>query len=240
MPKKSGSEILEQKILIELNNGNDVCQYIINYIRPRTYGSFRTVSKRLKILVNKLYEENYITKEQYEKILEEFKAKQTAKKPTINFDLKKFLENFKELFIVIKDNNESINNLIFLALPFLYALTYKDIGLIKAKDIEVTEITNEKVVIKWTLKGKIYTILMTQYIEEWKYIFNNVKKNIKSEFLFEKIKAEKKQEYTKLSLELTKTLNSFIIDDSLSKLNYITEIKNAVKYQNKDSFISFI
>jgi hypothetical protein len=51
----NSSDIMDKKILQELEKGNNVADFIVSYINEKTYKSFRTFSKRLKDTVNKLY-----------------------------------------------------------------------------------------------------------------------------------------------------------------------------------------
>ena len=67
---RNQAEIFESKLLKIINNQNNVYDFVVEYVNEKSYGTFRIFSKRLKELNQKLFNENSITEEEYQKIVD--------------------------------------------------------------------------------------------------------------------------------------------------------------------------
>ena len=65
---KNQAEVFENKLLKIIKNQNNIYDFIVEYVNEKSYGTFRTFSKRLKELNQKLFNENSISEEEYKKI----------------------------------------------------------------------------------------------------------------------------------------------------------------------------
>lgn len=90
---RSQAEIFENKLLEIINNGNNIYDFIVEYINDKSYGTFRIFSKKLKELNLKLFNENDITEEEYKKINNVIKNKTKIRNPEIIFEMNGFYKN---------------------------------------------------------------------------------------------------------------------------------------------------
>ena len=227
--------VLEKKILFTLDDQNSVFEYMIKYIDQKTYGSYRTVSKNIKKAAAKFLEDKFITRDEYDKIFEAIKNKTTSKKPVINFNLDKYYENYLNS-LKIKNNDSDLLDYLFLSLPFLYVPNSKELTKIKISKIDIFKVSSG-LIIRWeNSKDEISSLLMCKYDELWLNKFEILKKLSTNDLLFYKFSLSNNvQSYTKLNLDLHELLDDFISNKS-SKLKYITEIKNALKYSENSIF----
>lgn len=229
----SSSDILSKKVLNELNNGNDITEFLIEYIKEKSYGSFRTFSKRLKEIVIKLLDEGFISQEEYKKIHDEIKLKQTKREPELIFSLDTFLEEYANYFAVHKDEKNNLINTVFLMLPFLYSRTFKDVLSVKFKEVDIHNF-GHCIIIKDTNEetGKITSVKMSQYFEEWEYIYNNLKDLSSAEYIFEGASPL----HTVFSQQIEPFLKIYVKKQT-TQTKYITHLKNSLTY-SKSKFLS--
>lgn len=221
----------EKKLFFNINNRHSAYEFIINYIEDKTYGSFRTISKNVKETTKKLLTQNLITKDENDKILETIKNKTINKKPTINFDLSKFFEYYS----LKKKNNELLDTL-FLSFPFLYATNFKELSQIRISRIDIFKVKTGLIIRWYDNQDKINSIIMDKYDDLWLEKFELFKESSINDFLFSKFfSSSSVQSYTQLNLDFHELLKDFVPVNS-SKLKYITEIKNALKYSTNSIF----
>lgn len=234
MINKTKEEItnFEKKVLFNINNGFSGYDVIIHFIENKTYGSFRTISKNVKETTEKLLTKNLITKNEYDKIFEAIKNKTKTKTPTINFDLNKFYEYY---FFKENKNNELLDTL-FICLPFLYTTNFKELSQIRISKIDTFKVTTG-LVIRWYInQNEMNSIIMNKYDDLWLKKYEILKLSATDDFLFNKFFSSSSiQAYTQLNLDFHVLLKDFITGNS-SKLKYITEIKNALKYSSNSIF----
>lgn len=224
----------KNKVLFNMNNGHSGYEFIIDYIKSKTYGSFRTVSKIVKITTKILLDEKLITQEEYDKIFEEIKNKSITKEPIINFNLEKFYEYYLKY-----EKNNALLNALFISLPFLYISNFKELSKIETFNIDTFKVKTGLILRWYNKQNDINSVLIQKYDTLWLEQFEILKKLSMNNFLFSSFfSSDKIQEYTQLNLDLHEILNEFISLKS-SKLIYITEIKNALKY-SKDSIFRLI
>lgn len=222
----------EKKLFFNINNGHSAYAFIINYIENKTYGSFRTIAKNLKETTEKLLTQNLITKNEYDKIYEAIKNKSKTKKPTINFNL----ENFFEYYYVEKNKNNELTDTLFLSLPFLYATNFKELSQIKISKIDLFKVKTGLIIRWYNDENEMNSIIMDKYDDLWLKKFELFKDSSINNFLFNKFfSSSSVQAYTQLNLDFHQLLKDFVANDS-SKLKYITEIKNALKYSSNSIF----
>lgn len=229
----SSSAILEKKVLFTLNNGHDVCEFLIDYINTKSYGSFKTAVKRLKSLVEELEKEGSLSKHQVKKIHDAIINKEIAKETEVVFNLEDFLNDFKKTFNIRKDDTNDIINLLVLLMPFLLFKYYSDCLNIKFDDVALIEF-EQCIILKYKdiEKNKTTTIKISMITNEWKYVFENQKKYSKSEYIFDTLP----KVHTSANLQFAKHLNLFT-SKNIPRSNYLTSIKNALKDAN-NPFVS--
>jgi hypothetical protein len=229
---KSQADIFENKLLKIIKDKSNIYDFIVEYINDKSYGTFRIFSKRLKELNQKLYDEKFISEEDYQKINYAITNKSKIRNPEVIFDMEGFLKKYLLYFEVNKNDNRNLLNILFLMLPFLYLKTFKDIQNIRIKDIEILEF-NKCIVIKHTnsLTNDIQTVKMGKFYKEWLSLFNLIKTNKKEKFLF----ANASSNYTLFNQKLDPYLCNFTHKET-SDTKYITLVKNALKYSKKSIF----
>ena len=229
---RSQAEIFENKLLEIINNGNNIYDFIVEYINDKSYGTFRIFSKKLKELNLKLFNENDITEEEYKKINNVIKNKTKIRNPEIIFEMNGFYKKYIEFFDINKDDDKNLLNILFLMLPFLYIKTFKELHEIRVKDIEIFEFNN-CIAIKHTnfLTNEISTVKMGKYYKEWVYLFNKIKKRNKESLLCENATSN----YTVFNQKLDFYLCGYT-NKATTNTKYITLVKNALKYSDKTIF----
>lgn len=228
------SDILEKKILNELNNGHTVGKFIVEYINDKSYASFRTFSKRLKQLVEKLHIEGHITKNELSLIEQAIKTKVTNKEPEIVFDFDKYLKDYIELFEVYKTQLEHPMNTLFLALPFILATSYKTIETLTFDEIEIINLNNSILIkLETTDKSFIKNIKIDHYYNEWKELLNLYKNIENNNRVFPYLAVS----HTVFSQKLDYSLRKYVTKKT-SDTKYYTLIKNCMMY--KSNFCTII
>ena len=229
---RNQAEIFESKLLKIINNQNNVYDFVVEYVNEKSYGTFRIFSKRLKELNQKLFNENSITEEEYQKINNEIKNKIKTRNPEVIFDMDAFYKKYIEFFDINKNDDKNLSNILFLMLPFLFVKSFKELHEIKIKDIEIHEF-NRCIVIKHTnfLTGVNHTVKMEKFYKEWLYLFNFMKVNRREKYLF----ANATSNYTVFNQKLDSYLCNFT-NKATSDTKYITLIKNSLKYSKKSVF----
>ena len=166
---RNQAEIFESKLLKIINNQNNVYDFVVEYVNEKSYGTFRIFSKRLKELNQKLFNENSITEEEYQKINNAIKNKIKTRNPEVIFDMDAFYKKYIEFFDINKNDDKNLSNILFLMLPFLFVKSFKELHEIKIKDIEIHEF-NRCIVIKHTnfLTGVNHTVKMEKFYKECK------------------------------------------------------------------------
>lgn len=222
----------EDRVLFTINNGHSGYEFIIAYIEDKTYGSFRTVSKNIKQTTEELLNRKLITKDQYNRIFEAIGNKSKTKKPTINFNLEKFYGHYSTL----ERNNNELLDALFLSLPFLYITNFKELSEIKISKIDIFEVKTG-IVLRWyDNKNHINSLVIEKYDDLWLKKFKKLRESSTNDFLFNKFfSSNTVQAYTQLNLDFHELLKDFVPENS-SKLKYITEIKNALKYSTNSIF----
>jgi len=228
---KNQSEIFESKLLQIIKNNNSVYDFIVDYTSQKSYGTFRIFSKKLKMLIEKLFNEKSITKEEFEKINIVIKNKEKTKNPEVIFDMDAFYKKYIEFFDINKNDDKNLLNTLFLMLPFLYIKSFKELQEIKLDSIKVYEF-NKCLVIKYLnlSTNESQAVKMAKFYKEWLYLFNLAKKRNK-EFLF----SDSTSNYTIFNQKLNPYLCNFA-NKEISDTKYITLIKNALKYSKKSIF----
>ena len=231
MPKNQ-AEVFENKLLKIIKNQNNIYDFIVEYVNEKSYGTFRTFSKRLKELNQKLFNENSISEEEYKKINNAIRNKSKIRNPEVVFEMDAFFKRYIEFFEINKNDNKNLLNILFLMLPFLFVKSFKELHEIRIEDIEIHEF-NKCIVIKHTnfLTGVNHTVKMEKFYKEWLYLFNFMKTNTKEKYLF----ANATSNYTVCNQKLDSYLCNFT-NKATSDTKYITLIKNALKYSKKSIF----
>ena len=132
---KNQVEVFETKLLKIIKNQSDIYNFIFEYINEKSYGTFRIFSKRLKELNDKLFDENSISEEEYEKINNAIREKVKTRNPEVIFDMDAFYKKYIEFFELNKNDDKNLLNILFLMLPFLFFYSFKEIKEIKISDI---------------------------------------------------------------------------------------------------------
>lgn len=222
----------EKKLFFTINNGHNGYKFIIDYINDKTYGSFRTVSKNIKETTKELLNRKLITKNEYDKIFETIRNKSKTKKPTIKFNLEKFYGHY----CTLERNNNELLDALFLSLPFLYITNFKELSKIKISKIDIFEVKTG-IVIRWyDNENQINSLVIEKYDDLWLKKFKKLRESSTNDFLFNKFfSSNTVQAYTQLNLDFHELLKDFVPENS-SKLKYITEIKNALKYSTNSIF----
>lgn len=223
------SEILEKKIMFTLNNGHDVCDFLVDYINTKSYGSFKTASKRLKTIVERLAQEGTLSNQQVKKIHDAIINKEILKDPEIVFELEDFINDYSKTFNIRKDDTNDIINILVLLMPFLYFKSYSDCLDIKFEDVELIEF-EFCLILKYKdkVKNKTTNLKISMIPEKWKYIFENHKKYGGSEYMFKTLP----KVHTSANVQFAKHLNLFT-SKTIPRSNYLTSIKNALKAENQ-------
>ena len=231
MPKNQ-AEVFENKLLKIIKNQNNIYDFIVEYVNEKSYGTFRTFSKRLKELNQKLFNENSISEEEYKKINNAIRNKSKIRNPEVVFEMDAFFKRYIEFFEINKNDNKNLLNILFLMLPFLFVKSFKELHEIRIEDIEIHEF-NKCIVIKHTnfLTGVNHTVKMEKFYKEWLYLFNFMKINTKEKYLF----ANATSNYTVFNQRLDSYLCNFT-NKNTTDTKYITLIKNALKYSKKSIF----
>ena len=229
---KNQVEVFETKLLKIIKNQSDIYNFIFEYINEKSYGTFRIFSKRLKELNDKLFDENSISEEEYEKINNAIREKVKTRNPEVIFDMDAFYKKYIEFFELNKNDDKYLLNILFLMLPFLFFKSFKEIQEIKISDIEIHEF-NRCLVVKHInpLTKQNYTVKIDKFYKEWLYLFNNMKEKTNEEYLFSFATSN----YTMFNQKLDPYLSCFA-NKHISDTKYITLIKNALKYSKKSIF----
>lgn len=229
---KNQAEVFENKLLKIIKNQNNIYDFIVEYVNEKSYGTFRTFSKRLKELNQKLFNENSISEEEYKKINNAIRNKSKIRNPEIIFEIDAFFKKYIEFFEINKNDDKNLLNILFLMLPFLFVKSFKELHEIRIEDIEIHEF-NKCIVIKHTnfLTGSNHTVKMEKFYKEWLYLFNFMKTNTKEKYLF----ANATSNYTVFNQKLDSYLCNFT-NKNTTDTKYITLIKNALKYSKKSIF----
>jgi len=229
---RNQAEVFESKLIKIINNQNNIYDFIVEYMNDKSYGTFRIFSKRLKELNLKLFNENSISEDEYNKINNAISKKVKIRNPEVIFDIEAFYRRYIEFFDVNKNDKKNLLNILFLMLPFLYVKTFKDLHSIKIKDIEIHEF-NKCLVIKHTnfLTKENHTVKIEKFYKEWLYLFNEMKKSGREKYLFEYASSN----YTIFNQKLDQYLCHFVNKET-SDTKYITLIKNSLKYSKKTIF----
>lgn len=229
---RNQAEIFESKLLKIINNQNNVYDFVVEYVNEKSYGTFRIFSKRLKELNQKLFNENSITEEEYQKINNAIKNKIKTRNPEVIFDMDAFYKKYIDFFEVNKNDDKNLLNILFLMLPFLYINTFKEIQEIKTEDVSIFEF-EKCVIVKYinSLKNQTKTVKIEKFYKEWLYLFYLIKTNTKEEYLF----ANASSNYTIFNQKLEPYLSGFIKKEA-SNTKYITLVKNSLKYSKKSIF----
>lgn len=231
------SDILDKKILFEIENGSNITDFIVKYINEKTYKSFRTFSKRLKNTIKQLFEDGIIDDKDLKKIEDAIKTKTKYRKPEIIFGLNDYLKDFKELFEYSKNNKNNIGNWFFLMLPFLTSKGLKEIKSIKYSEIKVHRLTDSIIVSYEPIDSEELPVSLkiSNYYKEWLSLFELYKKDYNEDELIFTIVP---QTHHHLNVLLDSSLRKYV-SDVISPYKYFTIVKNALKY-NKDSFVTII
>lgn len=231
------SDILDKKILFEIENGSNITDFIVKYINEKTYKSFRTFSKRLKNTIKQLFEDGIIDDKDLKKIEDAIKTKTKYRKPEIIFGLNDYLKDFKELFEYSKNNKNNIGNWFFLMLPFLTSKGLKEIKSIKYSEIKIHRLTDSIIVSYEPIDSEELPVSLkiSNYYKEWLSLFELYKKDYNEDELIFTIVP---QTHHHLNVLLDSSLRKYV-SDVTSPYKYFTIVKNALKY-NKDSFITII
>ena len=229
---KNQAEVFKNKLLKIIKNQNNIYDFIVEYVNEKSYGTFRTFSKRLKELNQKLFNENSISEEEYKKINNAIRNKSKIRNPEVVFEMDAFFKRYIEFFEINKNDNKNLLNILFLMLPFLFVKSFKELHEIRIEDIEIHEF-NKCIVIKHTnfLTGVNHTVKMEKFYKEWLYLFNFMKVNRKEKYLF----ANATSNYTVFNQKLDSYLCNFT-NKATSDTKYITLIKNSLKYSKKSVF----
>lgn len=229
---KNQAEVFENKLLKIMKNQNNIYDFIVEYVNEKSYGTFRTFSKRLKELNQELFNENSISEEEYKKINNAIRNKSKIRNPEVVFEMDAFFKRYIEFFEINKNDNRNLLNILFLMLPFLFVKSFKELHEIRIEDIEIHEF-NKCIVIKHTnfLTGANHTVKMEKFYKEWLYLFNFMKTNTKEKYLF----ANATSNYTVFNQKLDSYLCNFT-NKNTTDTKYITLIKNALKYSKKSIF----
>lgn len=231
------SDILDKKILFEIENGSNITDFIVKYINEKTYKSFRTFSKRLKNTIKQLFEDGIIDDKDLKKIEDAIKTKTKYRKPEIIFGLNDYLKDFKELFEYSKNNKNNIGNWFFLMLPFLTSKGLKEIKSIKYSEIKIHRLTDSIIVSYEPIDSEELPVSLkiSNYYKEWLSLFELYKKDHNEDELIFTIVP---QTHHHLNVLLDSSLRKYV-SDVTSPYKYFTIVKNALKY-NKDSFVTII
>ncbi len=235
-PTIKSSDIFEKKVLFEVNNGNRVGQFIVDYINDKSYGSFRTFSKRLQEVTKRLADEGLITQSEITLIQVAIKEKLSSKQPEIIFDFDKFLENYVSMFSFYKDEINHPLNTLFLSLPFVLTMTFNEIQEIKVNEINVVDLNNSILVRYKNESGTSFkNIKITQYYNEWMELFNLFKsdRNLEDKLFLNEIMTS----HTVFSQKLEPYLSKYAKKKTTSTKFY-TLLKNCLKYSS--NFCSII
>lgn len=225
------SEILKKKVNAEISKGNDVFEFLYNYVNEKSYGSFRTFSKVLKEIVEELKENGLLKDKQYEAMKNLIKEKQTIREPELVFSIHSFFEEYIKTFKIRKDDEEDILNLLVLIMPFLLCKTFVNCLTVKFEDVEFIDL-DTSLVLRIRDGKKVTNIKIENHHKEYEYLFNNNKRNSDSEFIFSKVS----KYHTVFSIQLEKFLQKFV-SKPITSNKYLTVIKNSLKY-SKYHFVS--
>lgn len=230
------SDIFTKKVLFEINNGHKVGQFIADYISEKSYGSFRTFSKRLNEVTNKLLEDGHISASEMSIIKKAIEEKLSTKQPEIVFDFKKYIDEYIELFEIYKEQLKHPLNTLFLTLPFLTSMTFGEIQDIKCEEIEIVDLSNSLLIkFKKNDGSNFKNIKVTQNYKEWSEIFTLIKSSKENQgILFDN---EIMISYTVFSQKLETYLSKYS-KKKTSGTKYYTLLKNCLKYDS--NFCSII
>lgn len=225
----SSSDILDKKVIAELSNGSNISNFLIEYVNDKSYGSFRTFSKKLKEIIEKLEEDGLLEPKDVKKINEAVELKKKNREPEIVFPLEDFIEDYKATFEIRKNDKDDLVNMLILLMPFLYIKTFLACLELKFSDIELIDFEN-CLVCKIKGQGKKATNIKIAHLNsQWKYLFEYHKKSSNSEFIFHNIP----QLHTIFSVQLEKYLQKYTTKRT-SRTKYITIVKNALKFSKYD------
>ncbi|MEV9477979.1 hypothetical protein ACOTVS_10475 [Aliarcobacter butzleri] len=223
------ADILNEKILAELENGGDITKFICEYINEKTYKSFRTFSKRLKEIIKELREYNFINNEDFEKINEAIRKKNDVKEPELIFSIDRFLEDYISFFNLNKNDTKHPLNILFLALPFIHSNTLKEIHLVKFKDIEIHNY-DTCIALRYSFlndeKNKTFNFRINKYYKEYLELFNIFKNCSESDDIVFK---DLENHHTRFNLQFENYLKKYSISPKI-EYRFFTAIKNALNY----------
>lgn len=228
------ADILDKKIFTELGNGTNITEFICQYIDEKTYKSFRTFSKRLKGIVQKLYDDLIINEEDLKKINKSISKKVNEKEPELVLSLDDFLKDYILTFEITKTRTTYILNNLFLALPFLYCKNLKEILTIKYEEIEIHKYNN-CIIIKYSPnldEEQAINIKISNYYLEYIELYDFFKNNRESEYIFVNFP----KTHIQLNSILAKYLSKYMKDPG-QIYRFYSAIKNSLKYSNS-SFLS--
>ena len=232
----NSSDIMNKKILQELEKGTDIAEFIVSYINEKTYKSFRTFSKRLKETIKQLYNDKIINDDDLKKIEEAIFIKTKFREPEIIFKLAPFIKDMKEYFEFTKHNKKNLVNWFFLSTPFLLNYGLKEIKEMKYKEIKLHNFPNCLVIEYTSSDSNMPTCMkMNVLYKEWEELYNYFKEDKnEDDFIFDYFPST----HHHLNVLLDSSLRKYV-KDITSPFRYYTIVKNAIKY-SKDSFVAVL